>query len=264
VHVVVDQVVKRFVDPRRGGDVLALDGVSCQIHQREFVSIVGPSGCGKSTLLNILAGFERPTAGTVLVGGQPVRGPGPDRGVVFQEYALFPWLTVEQNIAFGLRNLPLPPATRQRLVRDAIALVGLGGFEGRLPRELSGGMRQRVGLARVLVMNPSVLLLDEPFAALDALTRQLMQDQLMEVWSTTHTTVVLVTHSVDEALVLSDRVYVMSARPGRILQVIDVPLARPRDLASEELNALRARIHRLLAGEVRRSFEEQNALVAGR
>ncbi len=257
MQVVVDGVVKRFVDARRGRDVLALDGVSCQIREREFVTVLGPSGCGKSTLLNILAGFEEPTAGTVLVAGKPVRGPGPDRGVVFQEYALFPWLTVEENIAFGLRNKKVPPDTRRRLVRDAIALVGLGGFEHRYPRELSGGMRQRVGLARVLVMNPSILLLDEPFAALDALTRQLMQDQLLEVWTSTRTTVVLVTHSVDEALVLSDRIYVMSARPGRIIQVVDVPLPRPRDLASLELNALRAQIHRLIAAEVRRSFEEQ-------
>jgi NitT/TauT family transport system ATP-binding protein len=200
VHVVVDQVVKRFVDVRRGLDVLALDGVTCQIREREFVSILGPSGCGKSTLLNILAGFERPTAGTVLAGGRPVQGPGPDRGVVFQEYALFPWLTVEENIEFGLRNQKVPPERRHRLVRDAIALVGLTGCEHRYPRELSGGMRQRVGLARVLVLNPSILLLDEPLAALDALTRRLMQDQLLEIWTTTRTTVVLVTHSVDEAL----------------------------------------------------------------
>lgn len=263
MEVIVEGVVKRFPTARRDRHILALDGVSCRIRPREFVSILGPSGCGKSTLLNILAGFEQPTAGTVLVDGQPVRGPGPDRGVVFQEYALFPWLTVEQNIDFGLRNLRVPPAERRRRVREAVALVGLGGFEHRFPRELSGGMRQRVGLARVLVMNPSILLLDEPFAALDALTRRLLQDQLLDVWSTTRTTVVLVTHSVDEALVLSDRIHVMSARPGRILQVIDVPLSRPRDLASPELNALRGEIHRLLANEVRRSFEEQHGQMVG-
>lgn len=257
MQVIVDGVVKRFPTGRGHQDIVALAGVSCQIRPREFVSIIGPSGCGKSTLLNILAGFEQPTEGRVLVDGHPVRGPGPDRAVVFQEYALFPWLTVEQNIDFGLRNLRLPPAERRRRVRDAIALVGLGGFEHRFPRELSGGMRQRVGLARVLVMNPSILLLDEPFAALDALTRRLMQDQLLDVWSSAQVTMVLVTHSVDEALVLSDRIYVMSARPGRMLQVIDIPLPRPRDPASADLNHFRAEIHRQLADEVRRSFEQQ-------
>jgi len=217
---------------RRGGEVVALDGLSLQVGDREFVGIVGPSGCGKSTLLRVVAGLQRPTSGQVLLDGAPVTGPGADRGMVFQSYTLFPWLTVQGNVEFGLRLRGLPEHTRRTIARRYIDLVGLGGFEQAYPKELSGGMQQRAAIARALANAPEVLLMDEPFGALDAQTRALMQELLLAVWEQTHKTVLFVTHDIEEALLLSDRVYVMTARPGRVKVEVPVPIPRPRTVAA--------------------------------
>ncbi len=208
------------------GEVAALTGVDLAVQRGEFVTIVGPSGCGKSTLLYILGGFLRPSAGAVLVGGRPIAGPGVDRGIVFQEYALFPWLTVYDNIAYGLETKGTPREERDRITRRYVQLIGLEGFENRFPRELSGGMKQRVAIARTLAYDPDILLLDEPFGALDAQTRETMQDELARLWEATRKTVVLITHDVSEAVYLSQRVLVMSRRPGRIVAEFAVALDR--------------------------------------
>lgn len=216
------------------GDVVALDGVDLEVGENEFVSIVGASGCGKSTLLSLIAGLEDPTAGTLEAAGVPITGPGRDRGVVFQQATLMPWLTVQQNIEFALRGEPgLSRADRADRAREFIGLVGLEGFEQSHPAQLSGGMQQRTALARSLSYGPHVLLMDEPFGALDALTRRTMQELLLRVWEQHKLTVLLVTHDIDEAVVTSDRVVVMSPRPGRVQRVVDVPIPRPRTLASE-------------------------------
>ncbi len=216
----------------RSGDVNALAGVSIDVADAEFVTIVGASGCGKSTLLNLVAGFEPPSSGEVLSDGVPIRGPGPDRGVVFQQTALFPWLTVVENIGFGLTlkaNAGKAPVAST--VDTLLRRTGLSNFRDRHPAELSGGMRQRAAIAAVLAINPSTLLMDEPFGALDALTRSLMQDFLLELWEQDRKTVLLVTHDIDEAIYLADRTVVMTAHPGRIREVIDVDLQRPRTFA---------------------------------
>ena len=223
----VVSVTKRF----ETGDstVTALDDVSLAVQAREIVTLVGASGCGKSTLLNLVAGFETPTTGQVLVDGQPIKGPGPDRGVVFQQTALFPWLSVEDNIAFGLRlRANQGKADRGQVVERMLQRTGLSAFRERRPAELSGGMRQRAAIASVLAINPSTLLMDEPFGALDSLTRSIMQDFLLEIWEEQQKTVVLVTHDIDEAIYLADKTVVMTAHPGRICEVIDVDLPRPR------------------------------------
>lgn len=223
----IASVTKRF----ETGDfvVTALDDVNLAVQDREIVTLVGASGCGKSTLLNLIAGFETPTLGQVLVNGQPIKGPGPDRGVVFQQTALFPWLTVEDNIAFGLSlRANRGKADRRQMVERMLQRTGLAPFRGRRPAELSGGMRQRAAIASVLAINPSTLLLDEPFGALDSLTRSIMQDFLLEIWEEQRKTVVLVTHDIDEAIYLADKTVVMTAHPGRICEVIDVNLPRPR------------------------------------
>jgi len=201
----------------------ALDDVSLDIADNEFVTVVGPSGCGKSTLLNILAGLEAPTEGQALVDGEEVSGPGPERGVIFQQYALFPWLTVRQNVEFGLRTMGVAKDERRRRAEHFIALVGLERFADALPKTLSGGMRQRCAIARAYAVGPSILLMDEPFGALDALTRVKLQEQLLDTWSQDKRTVLFITHDVDEAVFLANRVIVMAARPGRIYDVIDVP-----------------------------------------
>jgi len=208
--------------------VTAIDGVDLRIRNREFATILGPSGCGKSTLLRIVAGLLRPSQGAVALDGQPIAGPGQDRGMVFQSYTLFPWLTVQRNIQFGLELSGLPKGEQERIAQEFVARVGLKGFERAYPKELSGGMKQRVAIARALANNPAVLLLDEPFGALDAQTRALMQELLTEVWEDLHKTILFVTHDVEEALFLSDRVFVMTARPGRIKAEIAVSLPRPR------------------------------------
>jgi NitT/TauT family transport system ATP-binding protein len=216
--------------------VTALNDVSLDVQDQEIITLVGASGCGKSTLLNLIAGFEAPTTGQVLVDGHPVKGPGPDRGVVFQQTALFPWLSVEANIGFGLTlRANRGKADRQQVVERMLQRTGLLAFRERHPAELSGGMRQRAAIASVLAINPSTLLMDEPFGALDSLTRSIMQDFLLEIWEEQRKTVVLVTHDIDEAIYLADKTVVMTAHPGRICEVIDVNLPRPRryDMRSE-------------------------------
>ncbi|MCW5770097.1 MAG: ABC transporter ATP-binding protein [Rhodospirillaceae bacterium] len=223
-------VTKTFAG--RAGPVQALAGVSLDIADAEFVTLVGASGCGKSTILNMLAGFERASAGEVLTDGRPVTGPGPDRGVVFQQTALFPWLTVAENIAFGPRlKANAGKAPVEKTVETLLRRTGLAKFRDRYPAELSGGMRQRAAIASVLAINPSILLMDEPFGALDALTRSLMQDFLLELWEADRKTVVLVTHDIDEAIYLADRTAVMTAHPGRVREIIPIDLPRPRGYA---------------------------------
>jgi NitT/TauT family transport system ATP-binding protein len=224
----LSDVSKEFATGSRR--VEALQGVSLAVARNEFAAILGPSGCGKSTLLNMVAGFDAPTRGAVLFNGEPVRAPDPRRGVVFQEPALFPWYTVLDNITFGLRTRRLPVETWRAKVEAFVEQVGLRGFESHYPAELSGGMKQRVGIARVLVMEPDVLLMDEPFGSLDAQTRSLMQELLLSVWERHQQTVLFVTHDIEEALLLADSVWVMTARPGRIKKRLSVGLPRPRTL----------------------------------
>ncbi len=213
----------------QAGVVTALDEFSFEIEEREFIVIVGPSGCGKSTLLSITAGLLFPSKGTLTVGGEPVEGPGPDRAVVFQDFSLFPWKTVEENISFGLRINGVPVDERLRLMTRSIEMIGLKGFEQYYPDQLSGGMQQRVAIARAFVMRPKVLLMDEPFAALDAMNRTLMQEELVRIWSEDKPTVLFITHSVEEALYLADRIIVMTRRPGRIKELVNVGETCGRD-----------------------------------
>jgi NitT/TauT family transport system ATP-binding protein len=239
----IERVRKTF--PLGDQEFVALGDVSLTIGHNEFVTVVGPSGCGKSTLLNILAGLEQPTAGTAVVDGRPVSGPGPERGVIFQQYALFPWLTVRKNVEFGLRTARMGKEQRRRTAQHFIDLVGLGQFADALPKTLSGGMKQRCAIARAYAVDPSILLMDEPFGALDALTRVRLQEQLLDTWSQEKRTVVFITHDVDEAVFLANRVVVMAAAPGRIAEVVDVDLPYPRNedvRLSPEFGALRNRI----------------------
>lgn len=225
--------------------VQALDKVELDVKPGEFIALLGPSGCGKSTLLNLVAGFERASAGTLTVGGKAVDKPGPDRGVVFQDAALFPWLSVWENVIFGPKTQGLPASSYVARAHEMLRIVGLSDFKSHLPVQLSGGMRQRVGIARILTMGSKVLLMDEPFGSLDAQTRLSMQELLLTVWQQLKPTIVFVTHDIDEALFLADTVYVMSARPGRIQARITVPLARPRtieDTTSETFNAMKREI----------------------
>jgi ABC-type nitrate/sulfonate/bicarbonate transport system ATPase subunit len=253
-RIVIRALRKRFTDISRGQEIVALDGIDLDIADDEFLTILGPSGCGKTTLLNIVAGFEQASGGDLRLDGEPIRGPGPDRGVVFQEYALFPWLTVEQNIEFGLRERRVRKAERRARVHRLIASVGLTGFENRYPQELSGGMRQRVALGRVLVNDPKILLMDEPFAALDAQTRTFMQEELLRMWSQERRTALFITHNIEEAILLGDRIVVMTARPGRTKEIVVVDLPRPRDVTSAEFNATRRRVSALLEDEVQATF----------
>jgi len=243
---------------RRGGaPVRALDRVSIEVGDGEFAVIVGPSGCGKSSLLYLIAGLNHPTGGEVLLDGAAVTTPGRDRGMVFQSYTLFPWLTVEQNVAFGLRLRKRPAAECREVARQYVREVGLDGFETAYPRQLSGGMMQRAALARAMANDPEVLLMDEPFGALDSQTRLVMQQLLLRVWEHHHKTVLFVTHDIEEAILLGDRIYVMTARPGRIKAEIAVPLSRPRDVemvTAPAFVALKRRILDLLHEEVTRSL----------
>jgi NitT/TauT family transport system ATP-binding protein len=226
VRVVVDGVSKTYVD-RNGQPVPALDGIDLAADSEEFVAVLGPSGCGKSTLLSMIAGLLTPTTGTIWLDGQHVPG-RVATAMVFQEFALFPWRTVQANVEFGLEETGVSAAERARRAARYIALTGLAGFEGKYPHQLSGGMRQRVGIARALAVEPAVLLMDEPFSALDAQTRQLMQEELLAIWERTRQTIVYVTHNIHEAVYMADRVVVLSRRPGRVLAEIKVELERPR------------------------------------
>jgi len=208
--------------------VLAIDEIDLKIKNEEFATILGPSGCGKSTLLRIVAGLIKPTKGIVRLDGNVITRPGQDRGMVFQSYTLFPWLTVTENIRFGLEISGMPKAKQEQIAGEFVEKVGLKGFEKTYPRGLSGGMKQRVAIARALANNPAILLLDEPFGALDAQTRALMQELLTQIWEELHKTILFVTHDVEEAIFLSDRVFIMTARPGKIKAEIDIPLERPR------------------------------------
>jgi NitT/TauT family transport system ATP-binding protein len=221
-------VTVRYERSRDKSTLVALEEFSVAVREGEFLTIVGPSGCGKSTFLNLVAGLWFPAVGEVLVDGRPVTGPAQDRAVVFQEYALMPWRTVEGNIRFGLEMQRRIDSSTDEKVAYYIELVGLTGFEDAYPRELSGGMRQRVGLARALATEPRILLMDEPFAAVDALTRELMQDELAQIVQKTRQTIIFITHSVDEAITLGDRIVVVSERPGRVKEVIPVTISRPR------------------------------------
>jgi NitT/TauT family transport system ATP-binding protein len=219
----------RKVYSSRRGSTVAIDGLDFSAGTGEFVSIVGPSGCGKSTFLYILGGFIDATEGTATMDGAPITGPDPARGIVFQEFVLFPWKTVMGNVTYGLAERGVPRRERAERARRHIEMVKLTGFESHYPKELSGGMKQRVALARSLIMDPDVLLMDEPFGAVDAQTRVVLQEELLQIWERTRKTVLFVTHSVDEALYLSDRVYVLSHRPARVREVVEVGLPRPRD-----------------------------------
>ena len=243
-------VSKSFTQKR--AKVPALEDVSLTIAEGEFVCLVGPSGCGKSTLLNLIAGLDFPDTGTITVGGKPVTGPGRDRVVLFQESALFPWLSVRGNVNLALRLAGIPKAERGGRASELLRMVRLKGFGGKRPHELSGGMRQRVALARALAQNASVLLMDEPFGALDAITRDLLHDELERVWQETGLTVLFVTHNVREAVRLGDRVLVLSSRPGRVVEEFAVDIPRPRRLDDPEVSSLSGGITDRLRQEVRR------------
>jgi NitT/TauT family transport system ATP-binding protein len=224
----IEDLTVSYPQARSDHPLIALWRVGLTVDEGEFVTIVGPSGCGKTTLLNAVAGLVRPTEGRILVDGRPVVGPSPERAVVFQDYALFPWRTAWDNVKFGLEEQPRLRVGADERIRAAIELVGLSGFEKAYPRELSGGMRQRVGLARALVAEPKILLMDEPFAAVDAMTREVMQGELERIVAESGKTAILITHSIDEAVLLGDRVFVATTRPGRVKAVLPVSLPRPR------------------------------------
>ncbi|MFB6092897.1 MAG: ABC transporter ATP-binding protein [Haloquadratum sp.] len=226
-NVVVDGVRKVYASERQR--VEALSDVNFAVAEGEFVCLVGPSGCGKTTLFRTIAGLEAPTAGEIRLDGEPVTGPGTDRGMIFQEYGLFPWRTVRGNVAFGLEEQDVPESERTRRVEEMLELVGLSEFADAYPKELSGGMKQRVGIARALAVDPEILLADEPFGSVDAQTRDMLHDELLRIWDETGKTVLFVTHDVEEAVKLSDRVVVMAADPGRVREVVDVGLDRPRE-----------------------------------
>ena len=253
-----DDVTRVF--ERDGKDILTLDGISFDVGDREFVALVGPSGCGKTTCLRMAAGLEFPTSGTVSVGGRPVTRPGPDRAVVFQQFALFPWKTVHENIDFGLRSKGLPESKRRERIARQVELMGLQGYESAYPHQLSGGMQQRVAIARSYVLDPDVLLMDEPFGALDAQTRVVMQEELIKLARVNPRTVLFITHAVDEAVYLADRIVVMTRRPGRIREIVDVAPVRKAerwerfDRSEEVMDQasfvhLRTAIWRMLRGE---------------
>ncbi|MEY4546150.1 MAG: hypothetical protein RL685_2345 [Pseudomonadota bacterium] len=249
VVLTVGSVGRVFESPQ--GPITALSQIEFEVHQREFISVIGPSGCGKSTLIRIVAGLETCTGGAVLVDGQPVSGPGPDRGMVFQSYTLFPWLTVKSNVMFGPSMKGAPRATAERKAQEWLELVGLSNFAEHYPNQLSGGMKQRVAIARALANEPRILLMDEPFGALDAQTRCSMQSHLLRICASVDVTVLFITHDLDEAIYLSDRIVVLGAHPGRILELIEVPVPRPRSsqqFLSAPFLATKARLEELIHG----------------
>ena len=255
----VQSVHKRF--DTAGGEIEALRAVSLAVTRGEFVCLIGASGCGKSTLLRLIGGFETPSEGQVLMAGKPVTGPGPDRGMVFQDYGLFPWLSVRRNIEFGPTARGRPRAYVRATAERFIEMIGLTRFAEAYPHQLSGGMKQRVAIARVLANDAEAVLMDEPFGALDAMTRERLQDELLSLWNSTGLTVLFVTHAIEEAILLADRIVVMSPSPGRITTEIPVTLPRPRDVASVPFNELRRDLAALLHGEERK--QGQGALPPG-
>ena len=243
-------------------EVTALKDITLSIPDGQFVCLLGPSGCGKSTLLNAVAGFSLPTSGQIVAGGQAVTGPGPDRGMVFQEYALFPWMTVEQNVAFGLEIKGMEKTAIEQRVLALLDTLGLKDFRSRFPKDLSGGMRQRVAIARILALDSPIMLMDEPFGALDALTRRNLQDELLRIWAELKKTILFVTHSIEEAIYLADRIVVMTYRPGTVKRDIVVDLPRLRDPASAEFNALKRELGLLVMEEQQRHHNDEIRMAA--
>jgi NitT/TauT family transport system ATP-binding protein len=231
VKVKIDNVKKSFSG--RNGETVALNGVTMDIKENEFISVIGPSGCGKSTLLNIIAGLKEPSSGKVYLDGKEITGPGPERGVVFQQYALFPWLTVRKNVEFGLKLKKMKKDEIDEVVNNYLTMVDLKDFADSYPKELSGGMKQRVAIARAYAMRPEILLMDEPFGALDAQTRAQLQEDLLETWQKERKTCFFITHDVDEAIILSQKVIIMSARPGRVKEVVHIDIPYPRNQATK-------------------------------
>ena len=254
-QVVVENVRKTFSS--KGREIVALAGIDLTISSGEFVAVLGPSGCGKSTLLNALAGFSLPTSGRVIANGAEVTHPGPDRGMVFQEYALFPWMTVAENVAFGLEIKKMKKQLIREQVDRLLEKLQLLEFRDRFPKDLSGGMKQRVAIARVLALDPPIMLMDEPFGALDALTRRTMQDELLRIWMEFRKTIVFVTHGIEESIYLADRVVVMTYRPGTIKRLVPVDLSRPRDVGSPRFIALQKEISALVMEEQLRSRRDE-------
>ena len=259
-HIDVSNVSKVFNAGER--EVVALQNIDLHIPDGQFVCLLGPSGCGKSTLLNAIAGFALPSSGAINAGGKLVTGPGPERGMVFQEYALFPWMTVEKNIGFGLEIKGMPKAQIAQQVDALLAMLSLSDFRHRFPKDLSGGMRQRVAIARVLALDSPIMLMDEPFGALDALTRRNLQDELLRIWAELKKTIIFVTHSIEEAIYLADRIVVMTYRPGTVKRDIIVDLPRQRDPASSEFNALKRELGQLVMEEQQRHHNDEMRVAA--
>jgi NitT/TauT family transport system ATP-binding protein len=259
-QIVIEGVDKVFNSD--GREVVALKDISLHIPGGQFTCLLGPSGCGKSTLLNAVAGFAPPSAGTIMADGRPVSAPGPDRGMVFQEYALFPWMTVEQNVGFGLEIKRVPKDEINHRVGELLKMLSLSDFRQRYPKDLSGGMRQRVAIARVLALDSPILLMDEPFGALDALTRRNLQDELLRIWAELKKTILFVTHSIEEAIYLADRIVVMTYRPGTVKRDIMVDLPRMRDPAAPEFNALKRELGMLVMEEQQRHHSDELRMAA--
>ena len=243
-------------------ELVALKDIDLEIPSGQFTCLLGPSGCGKSTLLNAVAGFALPTSGSIVANGGQVTGPGPDRGMVFQEYALFPWMTVEQNVAFGLQVKGTEKGAIDATVGQLLGMLSLSDFRKRYPKDLSGGMRQRVAIARVLALDSPVMLMDEPFGALDALTRRNLQDELLRIWAELKKTIIFVTHSIEEAIYMADRIVVMTYRPGTVKRDITVTLARPRDPSAPEFNALKRELGQLVMEEQQRHHTDELRMAA--
>lgn len=241
------------------GGIVALQDVSLHVRKGELACLLGPSGCGKSTLLNVAAGFQMPSTGEVRVGGERVKGISPQRLMVFQDYGLFPWMTVERNVMFGLQNTRVEAPEARERVREMLAFLRLSEFAGRYPKDLSGGMKQRVAIARAMVLKPPVLLMDEPFAALDALTRRTLQDELLRLWKDTRTTILFVTHSIEEALYLGNRVVVLTYRPGTVKADIPIDFSYPRNTSSAGYLALKDEIENLVMAEQQRFIQAEQA-----
>ena len=259
-HIDVKGVNKVFKTDNR--EVVALRDINLQIPHGQFVCLLGPSGCGKSTLLNAIAGFSLPSSGEITADGQLITGPGPERGMVFQEYALFPWMTVEKNIAFGLEIKGMAQAEIKQRVDQLLGMLSLSDFRNRYPKDLSGGMRQRVAIARVLALDSPIMLMHEPFGALDALTRRNLQDELLRIWAELKKTIIFVTHSIEEAIYLADRIVVMTYRPGTVKRDMIVELPRMRDPASADFNALKRELGALVMEEQQRHHSDELRMAA--